>query len=63
MKYFNYVLIILGAIVAIYAKSGTEQNEYILIGGIIILMMGVYRISRSIPSKEDSDDVDNTENG
>lgn len=62
MKYFNYILIVFGAIVAIYAKSETEQNEYILMGGIIILMIGVYRISRGIPSKHDREDVDNSEN-
>ena len=56
MKYFNYVLIILGSIVAIYAKNVTEQNEYILIGGIVVLMIGIYRISKSIPSKKDDDD-------
>lgn len=61
MKYLNYILIILGAIVAIYAKSETKQNEYILIGGIVILMIGVYRISRGIPSKQDREDVDNSE--
>ncbi|MDO5988763.1 hypothetical protein Q4Q39_15225 [Flavivirga amylovorans] len=60
MKYFNYLLIVLGAIVATYAKSGTGQNDYILIGGIIVLMIGVYRISRSIPSKQDDDGIDNS---
>ncbi len=55
MKYLNYILIVLGSIVAIYAKTGTEQNEYILIGGIVVLMIGVYRISKTIPSKNDDD--------
>jgi hypothetical protein len=55
MKYLNYVLILIGAIVAIYAKTGTEQNEYVLIGGIAVLMIGIYRISKSIPSKNDDD--------
>jgi general stress protein CsbA len=58
MKYLNYILILLGSIVAISAKSGTEQNEYILIGGIVVLMIGVYRISKSIPSKNDDDTND-----
>ena len=63
MKYFNYILIVLGAIIATYSKYETEQNEYTLIGGIIILMIGVYRISKSIPSKHDrEDDIDNYEN-
>ena len=60
MKYFNYLLIILGAIVALYSKAGTEQNQYILIGGIVVLMIGIYRISRNIPSKNDEDDTQNT---
>jgi len=55
MKYLNYILILIGAIVAIYAKTGTEQNEYVLIGGIAVLMIGIYRISKSIPSKNDAD--------
>ncbi|WP_341216262.1 hypothetical protein [uncultured Wocania sp.] len=59
MKYFNYILIVLGAIIAIYSKTGTEQNQYILIGGIVMLMIGIYRISRNIPSKNlDDDSVD-----
>ena len=52
MKYFNYILIILGAIIALYAKAVTEQNQYVLIGGIVVLMIGIYRISRHIPSKQ-----------
>ena len=55
MKYLNYILILIGAIVAIYAKTGTDQNEYVLIGGIAVLMIGIYRISKSIPSKNDDD--------
>jgi hypothetical protein len=49
-------LIVIGAIVAIYAKTGTTQNEYILIGGIVVLMTGIYRISKSIPSRNDDED-------
>tara|TARA_R110001583_G_scaffold5703_7_gene30391 strand:- start:974 stop:1171 length:198 start_codon:yes stop_codon:yes gene_type:complete len=51
MKYLNYILILTGAVVAIYSKAGEEQNQYILIGGIVLLMIGVYRISKSISSK------------
>jgi len=57
MKYFNYILIILGAIIAIYSKAGSEQNQYILIGGIVVLMIGIYKISRNIPSKNADDDI------
>lgn len=62
MKYLNYILIIIGAFVAMYAKTGTDQNQYVLIGGIIILMIGVYRVSRNIPSRRDNEDEINPEN-
>lgn len=54
-RLISYCLIFIGAIVAIYAEAQAEQNQYILIGGIVILMMGVYRVSRSIPSKQDAE--------
>ncbi|WP_246046839.1 hypothetical protein [Hyunsoonleella aestuarii] len=53
MKYLNYILILIGAVIAIYAKVGANQNQYILISGIIVLMIGVYRIAKTIPSKND----------
>lgn len=53
MKYFNYILIATGAIVAMYAKAGKSQNQIILIAGIVILMIGVYRIAKTIPSKNE----------
>lgn len=49
----NFVCIIVGGIIAIYAKAGAEQNSYLLIGGIVLLMLGIYRTSRNIPSKYD----------
>ncbi len=61
MKYLNYVLILLGAIVAFYANSEEQQNIYILIVGIVFLMIGVYRISRTIPSKRENDELTNIE--
>ena len=63
MKYLNYILILIGAVVAIYSKAGEVQNQFVLIGGIVILMIGVYRISRTIPSKtEVKEDSSNKEN-
>ncbi len=62
MKNFNYLLLIIGAIVAMYGKVGTEQNQYFLIGGIVILMLGIYRISKTIPSRNrDEDDTHENE--
>ncbi len=61
MKYLNYILILIGAVVAIYSKAEDDQNQYILIGGIVLLMIGVYRISKTIPSKKDeASDSDET---
>ena len=62
MKYLNYLLILVGTVVAVYAKAGETQNQFILIGGIVVLMIGVYRISRTIPSKRDQDIDDNRHN-
>lgn len=63
MKYFNYILIILGAVVAMYAKAEASQNQYILIGGIVLLMIGIYRVSRNIPSKFDKEnEIEDDEN-
>jgi hypothetical protein len=50
----NTICIILGGIVAIYAQAEAQQNTYLLIGGIVLLMFGVYRTSRNIPSKFDN---------
>lgn len=56
MKNLNYLLIIIGAVVAVYSKAGAEQNQYVLIGGIVMLMLGIYRISRNIPSRNEEED-------
>ena len=60
-KYINYLLILIGCIVAIYAQAGEEQDIVILILGIIILMFGLFRISSTIPSKKDKveEDINN----
>ena len=47
----NYLLILIGAFVAIYANAEKEQNLFVLIVGLVLLMIGVYRISKKIPSK------------
>lgn len=57
----SYLLILIGGFVAIYARAEQEQNQFLLIGGIVILMLGVYSIARNIPSKNDSDDDHNNQ--
>uniref|UniRef100_UPI00404920FB hypothetical protein n=1 Tax=Gelidibacter sp. TaxID=2018083 RepID=UPI00404920FB len=58
-RFISVLLIVFGAIVAVYAKAGAEQNVYILIAGIVLLMFGVYRISKNIPSKNDQETNEN----
>ena len=61
-RVISYLLILIGAFVAIYAQAGEDQNPYILIGGIVTLMLGIYRISRNIPSKtKQSEESQNNE--
>ncbi|TYA56335.1 hypothetical protein [Formosa maritima] len=57
-KYINYILIVIGCIVAIYAQAGEGQDVVILILGIVILMFGLFRISSTIPSKQNKEDED-----
>lgn len=49
----NFICIVAGGIIAIYAQAEEKQNTYLLMGGIILLMFGIYRTSRNIPSKND----------
>lgn len=49
----NYLLILTGGIVAIYAQATEEQNTVVLILGMVILMFGIYRIASQIPSKSE----------
>lgn len=62
MKYLNYVFIIIGAFVAMYAKKVADQNQYLLIAGIVMLMIGIYRISKTIPSRNDNEVDSDSEN-
>ena len=50
--------ITVGGAVALYAKAQEQQNQYILMAGIVLLMIGVYRLSRNIPSKNDEQEED-----
>lgn len=56
LKPIGYIFILIGGFVAIYAQANEQQNQFLLIGGIIFLMSGIYIISRNIPSKSDNDD-------
>lgn len=58
----NIVLILTGGLIALYAQAEENQNVYILIGGIVMLMTGLYRLSRGISSKRMEDDNESIDN-
>lgn len=53
----NFILILIGGIVAIYAEAGETQNTPILLGGVMLLMVGLYRLSKGIPDKKDDNET------
>jgi len=53
----NLICIVVGGSIAIYAQAQEQQNTYILIGGIVVLVFGIYRTSRNIPSKFDKEEA------
>ena len=50
----NFISIVVGGVIAIYAQAEEKQNTYLLMGGIVLLMFGIYRTSRNIPSKHEN---------
>lgn len=55
-RIINFVCIIVGGLIAFYANAQEKQNMYLLLGGIILLMFGIYRTSKNIPSKFDKEE-------
>ena len=54
-KRINYLFIVIGGIVAFYAQAQEQQNTLVLIAGVTLLMLGIYGISKNIPSKFNKD--------
>jgi len=54
-RIINIILILTGGLIALYAQAEDNENVYILIGGIVMLMTGLYRLSRGISSKKEED--------
>ena len=52
-RIINLVTILVGGVITLYAQAGEDQNNYLLIAGIVLLLFGIYRTSRGIPSKYD----------
>ena len=57
-RLISYICIIVGGVIAIYAQADAKQNTYLLMGGIVLLMLGIYSVSRNIPSKYDTQEDD-----
>ncbi|MHA7944385.1 hypothetical protein ACJOV8_015010 [Formosa sp. 3Alg 14/1] len=57
----NYILVVFGILVAMYAKVDDSENTYLLILGICSLLYGAFKISQTIPSKTEKEDEINTE--
>jgi hypothetical protein len=55
-RIINFICIVAGGSIAIYAQAEEKQNMYLLMGGLVLLMFGIYRISRNIPSKYDKNE-------
>ncbi len=49
----NTSCIVIGGAIAIYAQAEEKQNTLVLMIGIVMLMFGIYRTARGIPSKYD----------
>jgi hypothetical protein len=52
-RVLNFICIVTGGLVTVYAKAQESQNTYLLMGGLVLLMFGIYRTSRNIPSKHE----------
>ena len=49
----KYALMIVGVAVALSRYLFPKYDQALLIVGMSLLMIGIYRISRNLPSKED----------
>jgi disulfide bond formation protein DsbB len=52
----SYVMILGGGILALYEQSKNEANQYVIILGLVMLMVGVYLTSKRIPKNNDASD-------
>lgn len=60
-KYVDYLCILFGAGIALYANAEKSQSSYLLIAGISLLMIGLYRVSSRISSKSNREDNNESE--
>lgn len=54
-KNLNLILIVIGGFVSVYAQSLEEKNTLFMFGGLVLLMIGLMRLSQKIPSKKEKE--------
>ena len=55
MKFVSILLFFGAGIYALYEQSKPEPNTIIMIGAMAIFMIGLYRIMKKIPNKNEED--------
>jgi len=60
-RVINIVFILVGGAIALYANPEEDQNEYLLIFGVVILMIGLYRLSKGIRGNKPTEPLVKTE--
>jgi ABC-type Co2+ transport system permease subunit len=56
MLKFMYVILLFGAVIfALYEQSKPAPNKFIMIGAMAFFMIGLFRIMKKIPNKNEED--------
>jgi hypothetical protein len=55
LKFVSILLFFGAGIYALYEQSKPEPNQFIMIGAMAIFMIGLYRIMKKIPNKNEED--------
>lgn len=54
--------IVIGAIFIIYDLTGDNENVYLKVGGLVLLMIGLYNSTKQWTKDNPKDDQDSSEN-
>ena len=55
MKFVSILLFFGAGIYALYEQSKPEPNKFLMIGAMAIFMVGLFRIMKKIPNKNEED--------
>lgn len=55
LKFISILLFFGAGIFALYEQSKPEPNQFIMIGAMAIFMIGLFRIMKKIPNKNEED--------